>query len=75
MMNENYAAGLWTLAMARTESIFISLPVIIAGIVLVLLILIMITGYVKASPDTAVITKKAEGIDRKSRNQNPLPGA
>ena len=55
MMNENYAAGLWTLAMARTESIFISLPVIIAGIVLVLLILIMITGYVKASPDTAVI--------------------
>ncbi len=33
----------------------IPVPVIIAGIVLVLLILILISGYVKASPDTAVI--------------------
>ncbi len=55
MMNENYAAGLWTLAMARTGSLFIPIPVIIAGIALILLILIMISGYVKASPDTAVI--------------------
>ncbi|HBA48495.1 MAG TPA: flotillin family protein [Lachnospiraceae bacterium] len=41
--------------MARTGSLFIPIPVIIAGIALILLILIMISGYVKASPDTAVI--------------------
>ncbi len=55
MMNENHAAGLWTLAMAKTGNFLIPVPVIIAGIVLVLLILILISGYVKASPDTAVI--------------------
>ena len=55
MMTENYMAGLWTLAMARTGSLFIPLPVIIVGIVLILLILILVSGYVKASPDTAVI--------------------
>ena len=54
MMKGN-AAWFWTLAMARTGSIFIPIPVIILVIVLVLLILIMISGYVKASPDTAVI--------------------
>lgn len=55
MMNENHAPGLWTLAMAKTGNFLIPVPVIIAGIVLVLLILILISGYVKASPDTAVI--------------------
>ncbi len=55
MMNENHEAGLWTLAMAKTGNFLIPVPVIIAGIVLVLLILILISGYVKASPDTAVI--------------------
>ena len=55
MMNENHAAGVWTLAMAKTGNFLIPVPVIIAGIVLVLLILILISGYVKASPDTAVI--------------------
>lgn len=54
MMKGN-VAWFWTLAMARTGSIFIPIPVIILVIVLVLLILIMISGYVKASPDTAVI--------------------
>ncbi len=54
-MNVNNAAWLWTLAMSKTGSIFIPVPVIILVIVLVLLILIAISGYVKASPDTAVI--------------------
>lgn len=43
------------MAMAKTGNFLIPVPVIIAGIVLVLLILILISGYVKASPDTAVI--------------------
>ena len=44
----------WIL-MASNLGSSVSVSVIVAGIILVLLILILVSGYVKASPDTAVI--------------------
>ena len=51
-----------------------NLAVIIGVIVAVLILIVIVTGYVKASPDTAYIISTAKGFNWKSRSENSFFG-